>query len=415
MTDTRQPSVGRIVVLGPSRGPRHDSFAAACAAHWGAPPRTLSWDAFLAAPERLAALIDAGTWLRFDTPDQDVAALAALYGAGETAARAAGFATLAAADCARLARGELGSPAQFCFGLLAAIDAAAVIAGRGGALVSTTTGDVACAFDKTACLQRLREDGIPTPWALPAIDGFDALVAEMDAASLSRVFVKLRHGSAAAGMIALARHGDRWTAITTAECDGDGHVRATRNVARLTDRAAIAALVDRLAPLGLHVEAWLPKIGVAGRIADLRLVMIGEETVFPVLRTSRHPMTNLHLGGARASADLLVDRIGRAAWGAIVQTARRTKRCFADSQMVGIDLAVLPDGRRHAVLEVNAFGDFVKEIWVDGRDPHQAQVAAIADRLAAAQRAPAGVGAPAAIGAPAGMARTGATPIGVAA
>ena len=50
--------------------------------------------------------------------------------------------------------------------------------------------------------------------------------------------------------------------------------------------------------------------------------------------------------------------------------------------MIGLDIAVLADGRRHAVLEANMFGDFVKDFTAGARSPHAAQLDRIAARLA---------------------------------
>ena len=74
----------------------------------------------------------------------------------------------------------------------------------------------------------------------------------------------------------------------------------TRALRRYTSAAEIARLIDALAPHGLQVEAWIPKASVDGRIADLRFLVIAGEPAFRVLRKSRHPITNLHLGGERA-------------------------------------------------------------------------------------------------------------------
>ncbi|MET0246771.1 MAG: STM4014 family protein, partial [Sphingomonas sp.] len=247
---------------------------------------------------------------------------------------------------------------------------------------STSAADVACAFDKSAARDRLAAAGVPVPFALAAPESFDDLVAAMEAAGLSRVFVKLRHGSAAAGMIALARQGDLWMATTTAVDGEGGRILASRNLRRLTDRGDLARLVDRLAPLGLHVERWLPKIGINGRVADVRLVMLDDGSIHRVLRTSRHPMTNLHLGGDRAPVDALVRRIGDAAWQSVLASARSAAGRFADSHVLGLDIAVLADGRRHAVLEANIFGDFVKDFMPSALSPHAAQLDRIAARLA---------------------------------
>jgi len=370
-----------IITIGAPSGPRHQSFTLACVEELGYRPRSISWAAFLDDPAVLDEEMRPNSYLRFDTPDQDVADISALYRAGEDAAVAAGIETVPAGSEARLAQGAIGSPAQLAFGLIAAITAATAIARYHDALTSTTPEDVALAFDKTATLERLGKAGIATPRCLPPVAGFDSLVTAMEVAGLTRVFVKLRHGSAAAGMIALARHGDSWIAVTGAMLDESGGLHATRRVARLTDRKAIARLVDCLAPLGLHVESWLPKIGIGNRVADVRLVMIEGGGLYPVLRTSNHPMTNLHLGGERASIDLLIHRIGRDAWQSVIASTRSASRCFPGSHVLGLDVAVLADARSHALLEANAFGDFVKELTVDGLCPHRAQVRRIAERL----------------------------------
>ncbi|MEN3747064.1 STM4014 family protein [Sphingomonas sp. HF-S3] len=372
---------GRIVVLGAGAGPRHDSFVAACVDRLGGAPASLAWDRFLADPDRLAAMLRPGGYLRIDTPDQQPGPIAALYRAGRDAAAAAGFETLSDSRIDGLAAGEIGSPAQLAFGLGAATARAEATARACGGQVSTSAADVACAFDKAAARDRLAAAGVPVPFALAAPESFDDLVAAMEAAGLSRVFVKLRHGSAAAGMIALARQGDRWIATTTAVDGEGGRILASRNLRRLTDRGDLARLVDRLAPLGLHVERWLPKIGIDGRVADVRLVMLDDGSIHPVLRTSRHPITNLHLGGDRAPVDALVRRIGDAAWQSVLASARSAACRFADSHVLGLDIAVLADGRRHAVLEANIFGDFVKDFTPGARSPHAAQLDRIAARL----------------------------------
>ena len=353
---------GEIVVLGPATGSRIRSFAAACEAYRGRPPSILSWADFPAAPARLDALLEAGDYLRIETPDRDLASQASLYGGGTSEAELGG--------------GAIGSPSRLCAGLIAGIEAATGIARQKGAMVSCEARDVARAFDKTATLEALVAAGVPTARVLPGVSGWDSLCAAMSTAPMARVFVKVRHGSSASGMMALARNGGEWLAITTAVVDAAGTLRATKNVRRLHGRQEIADLVNRLAPLGLHCEAWLPKIGIGGRTADVRVVVIGE-TLVPVLRLSRHPMTNLHLDGERGLVDLLVQRIGEEAWQSAIQSVRRAATCFPSLQAAGVDLAILADGRRHAILEVNAFGDYVKDVTVDGLDSHAIQVRAI--------------------------------------
>lgn len=376
----------RLIAIGAASGPRRDSITETYGQMAGRPPESLPWAEALGGGSRFASLVDADTFIRFDSPDQDRAALAALYRLGEGAARAAGLETLSAGQFAATRDGDIGSPGQLAFGLARACRQLSAVGKAAGGRVSVDAADLACAFDKPASLARLAGAGIPVPDILPVAGGFDALEAAMARATMPRVFVKLRHGSAAAAMVALARHGSDWIATTTAVIGEDGRPYATRAVRRLKDPRAIAKIIDRLAPLGLHVERWVPKFGIAGRTIDLRLVVIGGAQVFPVVRASRHPMTNLHIGGERSPAGALAAQIGEPAWHALLDTARRAARQFPSALAVGIDMAVLADGRRHVVLEVNIFGDHIRDFAVAGQTVHQAQISEIGRIMAATRR-----------------------------
>ncbi len=348
---------GEIVTLGASGGSRVASVRAACIAERGRPPRALSWSDFLSNPARLDAIMAKGDYLRIDTPDGDDVGLCA-------------------DDAAN--RG-LAPPGDLVARLVAGIAMATNIAERKGVLVSCCAADVARAFDKTATLAALRAAGVPTPRVLSGVSDWTSLRAAMDGARMARVFVKLRHGSSAAGMMALARNRDDWIATTTAWLGPDGALYATKRVRRVQDVREIGDLVDRLGALGLHGEEWLPKIGLDGRTVDVRVVLVGD-TIMPILRLSRYPMTNLHLDNERGPVDPLIARIGEPAWASALASVRAAAACFPSLQTSGVDLAILNDGRRHAVLEVNAFGDYVKGLEVDGLNPHAAQARRI-DRL----------------------------------
>lgn len=373
------PAPPLLVVLGPSSGPRICGLQSACENLGRPPPIVLGYDSFLAAPERLRDLLRPGSLLRFESPDRDMNALRALYLAGESPARDAGYAVVRP-ETVGASRGAIGSPAQLVAGLVTAIRDAAKIATASGARTSASPDDVELACDKTASAQRLRDHGVPTPRTLPSPMTFDELAESMRAHRSRRVFVKLRHGSAAAGMMALAQGPrGRWVAYTTGELHPSGEVYACRRVRRLENVTDIAALVDALAPLGLHVEAWAPKASIDGNVCDLRLVVIAGEKVLPVVRTSPHPMTNLHLGARRGAPGRLRPRMGEDSWCAMIATAKAAARCVPSLMAVGVDAAVLSGYRRMTVLEINAFGDFVKGAYLHGLTPHEWQIRLLDD------------------------------------
>ncbi|NSL43816.1 STM4014 family protein, partial [Streptomyces sp. 8P21H-1] len=165
--------------------------------------------------------------------------------------------------------------------------------------------DLAVMFDKRLCHERLARADVPVPpsptsGARTPVRGWADVREVMAAAGMRRVFVKLAHGSSASGVLAVETGGaDRIRATTSVERTGDGRLHNSLRVRRYTREAEIAAIVDALAPDGLHVERWLPKASLGGRSADLRVVVVAGRATHAVVRTSRSPLTNLHLGGAR--------------------------------------------------------------------------------------------------------------------
>jgi hypothetical protein len=90
-------------------------------------------------------------------------------------------------------------------------------------------------------------------------------------------------------------------------------------------------------------------------------------------------MTNLHLLNERAPVERVRERVPVVAWEAALETCRRVGAAFPGSLHTGIDLAFSPDYRRHAVLEVNAFGDLLPGVLHEGRDSYATEIAAVTE------------------------------------
>ena len=101
---------------------------------------------------------------------------------------------------------------------------------------------------------------------------------------------------------------------------------------------------------------------VGGGPAGLSAALIAGRARHAVVRMSRGPMTNLHLGGQRGDLPAVVARMGEEAWRAALRTCERAAEVFPGSLHVGVDLLDFPDFRRHAVLEANAFGDLLERV-----------------------------------------------------
>ncbi|MEU6356087.1 STM4014 family protein [Streptomyces sp. NPDC047072] len=251
--------------------------------------------------------------------------------------------------------------------------------------------DLAVLFDKRLCHARLLAAGVPVP-ASPTSGPAGAVVrgwvdvrALMREHRLHRLFVKPAHGSSASGVMAVETGGGgRIRATTSVEVAADGHLHNSLKVRRYEREQDIAAIVDALAPDGLHLERWVPKASQEGRAADLRVVVVAGRATHAVVRTSRTPLTNLHLGGARGDLDTTRRDVAAAGarWADLLEVSERAAACFPRTLCVGVDLLPAVGWRRAFVGEVNAFGDLLPRLTglpgsgAEGLDTYGAQVAA---------------------------------------
>ena len=357
----------RFVVIATPGDRRPALFAQACRSCGLPEPRVVGWTDVLRG-RRIA--LGPGDLLRIDSPGQDAEADALLRGPG--------------------APTRVGGGARWYRTFTAALDRIGAAVRVAGARLAGDVDDIAVMFDKRLSHARMAAAGVPVPPALPPVDGYAALRDAMADARERRVFVKPAHGSSASGVVALqTAPGGRVRAVTSA-ARTPGGLHNSLHVRTYGTEAEAAALVDALAPDGLHVERWVPKAAIGGRAFDLRVVVIAGEPTHAVVRTSRHPMTNLHLGGARGDLGAVRRALGPDGWDRALDVCARAAACFPGSPMVGVDLLVAQSMRRFAVCEVNAFGDLLPGLTglpggrAEGVDTYTAQVRAV---LAGAARA----------------------------
>ncbi|MDT0320598.1 STM4014 family protein [Streptomyces sp. DSM 44918] len=257
---------------------------------------------------------------------------------------------------------------------------------RGGVRLDDPT-ELAVLFDKRRCHARLAAAGVPVPpsptsgGAWP-VRGWEDVRAAMREHRMPRVFVKPAHGSSGSGILAVEAGAGRLHATTPVEVAPGGRLHNSLRVRRLTDERTVAGIVDALAPDGLHVERWLPKAALAGRSADLRVLVVAGRATHAVVRTSRFPLTNLHLGGVRGDLAAAKAAAGDR-WAAALEICERAAACFPGTLCVGVDLLPATGWRRFAVGEVNAFGDLLPGLLglpgggAEELDTYAAQLAAV--------------------------------------
>lgn len=254
-------------------------------------------------------------------------------------------------------------------------------------------------FDKRICYQlftansqadrglRISQSGqsnqpskIPVPRCLGAIRSYDELREQMQRQNLSRVFVKLAHGSAASGVLAYRISPKGESAITTVERvrqNGVTLLYNSRKIRNYMQREEISDIINILCREGLQVEEWLPKARLQNRPFDLRVVVIAGAAQHIVVRLGKSPMTNLHLGSDRLNGEEFLAQVGAENWQTMKQTCEAAAALFPKSLYCGIDLLVYPDFRRHAILEINAFGDLLPGITWNNMDTYTSEVKAI--------------------------------------
>ncbi|GGN82087.1 STM4014 family protein [Nocardia rhizosphaerihabitans] len=346
----------RWVVVGNAENRRVRLFTEAALAAGFRAPRVVEW---------LSVLTDGGhdfaddEFVRLDSPGENPAVDALLRGVDEPT--------------------RVEGSARWYAEFLAAVGSL-----RGGYRLDDPA-DLAVLFDKRRCHARLTEAGVPVP-SSPAgpLRGWSDVRARMREAGMARVFVKLAHGSSASGVLAIeSTASGRWQATTSVEVSSDGALHNSLRVRRYREEREIAAIVDRLAPDGLHLERWIPKATIGGRSADLRVVVIAGRATHVVVRTSKEPLTNLHLGGARGDLAAVRAAAGEH-WAEAMEICERAAACFPATLCVGVDLLPGLGWQRFAVGEVNAFGDLLPGLTglpgtpAEGMDTYTAQLTAAA-------------------------------------
>jgi glutathione synthase/RimK-type ligase-like ATP-grasp enzyme len=233
--------------------------------------------------------------------------------------------------------------------------------------------DIATMFDKRATHTRLEAAGIRVPPALPPVHNFDELFEQMQTHGWSRVFVKLAHGSGAAGVIALETHQGKWQATSTVEMVGNTTLFNTKRLWKYRSLEQIVDLVNAVCQQRVHVEKWLPKASFEDRIFDLRVVVIAGQAKHVLVRASRGTITNLHLGNERGNWQGVREKLADV-WLEIEKTCQQTMTLFPKSLYSGVDVLVHSNWKQHAVLEMNAFGDYHRNVLVNGLDTYQTQL-----------------------------------------
>lgn len=316
-----------------------------------------------------------GGVVRLDSPGEDAEAYRAILRAGIEPLRMAGGEPLGRDGLERLkfARGAMLYPRQWYFGFRQTLHQLTIDWSAPRIRWMSTPTAVSTTFDKLACLERW--SNLPTPHRFPQVWSY-AELREAVKQRHARLFLKLRYGYAAMGAVALEWRDGNVRAITTVETcveGGAAKLYVSKKPQVLRREAEIAWLVDRLAAEELVIEEWLPKARWLGRPFDVRAIVIGGEVQHAVGRANASPFTNLNLNADRISRDDLMRYLGER-WPRMTELCVAAARELPDAGMLGIDVLVRPGGKEFALLEANAFGDYLPGLLHHGLSTWDAEV-----------------------------------------
>lgn len=359
-----------FVVLGNPENRRVIGFQEALVGLGHPPAEIVAWRALLADPGALDRLPDVPTLFRIDSFGEDFEVERMLLARGVEDAEDAGVTTIGPTELARLVedRGRVLAPRQHHLGLLRALaDVGRIVAAHPRWTALNPVDDVVTLFDKRETSRLYAAHGVPVPPSLGEVKTPDGLRAVLAASGAGEAYVKLSCGSSASCLALF--EAPRPTApagrlTTTLEKTKDALYNSLR-IRRYAAPRDVDALLAFLLREGSQVELAVPKARLDGAWFDCRVLVVAKEPAFTVVRTSPHPITNLHLGGRRGELARFEALVPAGAREAAFESCRTIGRLHG-ALHVGVDLLFERDLQGHRVVEANAFGDLLPGLTRDG-------------------------------------------------
>tara|TARA_R110002073_G_scaffold208011_2_gene368281 strand:- start:13835 stop:15043 length:1209 start_codon:yes stop_codon:yes gene_type:complete len=351
----------RFVIIGNPENRRVTMFQEELAERSLPPAIEIAYRDMLDNPEVLDDLPDQPLWIRQESAGEDAQVHRQLLDRGFAQARAMGAASASPDELDRnpIRHGEIRCPRQVHLGFLTMLeDIEARAKQNSNWRLLSPTASVAELFDKRETSKRWRSMGIGTPECLDDVTSFDDLRERALAKGWRSVFVKVSCASSASGL-AIYRPGDTDSIMTTIEHTRDGWYNSLK--LRRYNGSRVREILEMLIGEGAQVEGTAPKARLSGAHFDLRVVAIAGKPVFTVIRQSRHPITNLHLGGWRGDWQELLEKLSAESLSRIDASCARVAEATG-CHSVGIDVLVEPDWQTHRIIEANAFGDLLPRL-----------------------------------------------------
>ena len=358
----------RFLLLGNPENRRVTLFQEALAQAGLPAAQVVSWLELLDDPDALLLVADEPLLFRVDSPGENEAVERAFLKRGYEAARELGCSTIAPArlDALPSSRGRIVCPRQAHLGFESALDdLARALAQRPRWLVLNPVEEIRELFDKRVTSPRYAALGVPVPETLTGITTSQELRAAMDERGWESAFVKLSSGSSASCLAVFHRRPTATDSLhTTIEMARDGWFN-TLKVRHVQSAQGVEVILRFLLREGSQIERAMPKARLADAFFDCRVLCVGGEPAFTVVRQNSHPITNLHLGGWRGEVAALEAASPPDVLAAGYDSCRRIAGAYR-ALHVGVDLMFEASWAGHRVIEANAFGDLLPNLLRDG-------------------------------------------------
>jgi glutathione synthase/RimK-type ligase-like ATP-grasp enzyme len=370
----------QIIVMGNPENRRVALFLGAARQWQLPPPRIISYLDLLEGKMEWADFLQPNTLIRIESPGENFEVEKALIALGANVEKTGGTSQrISAPDARQLAYdpGRVRFLRQWYLGYERLLLELKSVAETTRSVTWMNSPDaIRLMFDKRRCQAHLSAAGIAVPRYDLNITSYEMLRRGLH----QRVFIKPSHSSSASGVIAYRRHGQREEAITTVErVAGSGPTRFYNSLKlqRYTSSAEIAEVVNFILNEGAIVEEWIPKASLQNQTFDVRIVVIGGKARHVVPRLSAGPITNLHLGNCRGDAGQLIRLLGEEKYAQLLDTAERSVDSLPGAFYAGVDVLIPLGLGQPRVLELNAFGDLLPNLYHHGEDTYTAELKAL--------------------------------------
>ncbi len=230
-------------------------------------------------------------------------------------------------------------------------------------------------FHKLQCQQLLHQEGIRTPKIiLSKVISYDDLIEKLQTANIHQVFIKPYHGSSASGVMAFRQANGKQMLYTTIQLKG-GKLYNNLRLQKYNALGQIKAIINAMIPSGLMVEEWIRKKTFQEKSVDFRILVINGKAAFVVPRMSDHFITNLHLGNEKGKIEAVEKVWGKELLQAAKILAIQAVNTIGGLFYAGVDVAISDKGIPY-ILEVNAFGDLLLNIYKDGLTTYEYELQA---------------------------------------